>query len=172
VDFRFVRPNLRLIDEVGAEAIVCSIWQDLRPFRGLAGLLDWRLAGMLSSRAKRGHLIGSVGEVTLVPGHPKLSFDKVIVFGLGPQSTFEEDIFRKTLAHTFQCLEGLQIRRAVMELPGRGDDTFDIDQAAEVIINAAGDTNPLDVAWLIEGENAEEKFAQRIRDEDNRRRRL
>jgi hypothetical protein len=77
MDFRFVAPNLRSLDTTGAELLACAIWQDERPMRGVAGLLDWRLAGTLSQLERRGLLKGELGEVVFVPGRPRLAFEKL-----------------------------------------------------------------------------------------------
>ena len=71
IELRFVAPDLRRLDEVGSEVVVCGIWKDERPFTGLACLLDWRLAGRLSRLAKQGFLVGDVGEVLVVPARPR-----------------------------------------------------------------------------------------------------
>ena len=63
MDLRFVPPDLRRLDEAGAELLACCIWSDQWPMRGLAGLLDWRLAGRLSALAREAFLLGELGEV-------------------------------------------------------------------------------------------------------------
>ncbi len=40
IDLRFVAPDLRRLDEVASEVVVCGIWKDERPLTGLASLLD------------------------------------------------------------------------------------------------------------------------------------
>src|SRR6185369_1867914 len=97
IDFRFVAPELRRIDETGAEVIACGVYRDTRPLTGLAGLLDWRMAGRLSKLAKQGFLLGEVGEVLVVPARPRLTFDKLLAFGLGPRGSFADATFRKVL---------------------------------------------------------------------------
>ena len=75
-EVHFVEPDLRAIDTASAEVIACTMWSDERPMRGLAALLDWRLAGRLSALVKSGFMRGEADEVVLVPGRPYLSFEK------------------------------------------------------------------------------------------------
>src|SRR5215467_1478978 len=115
MELRLLPPDMRRLDEPGAELLACTIWSDERPMRGLAGLLDWRLAGRLSQLARAGFLEGRLGEVLMVPGRPMTSFEKVLVFGLGNRSSFGDGAFRAVVANLLRSLEGLHIRRAVVE---------------------------------------------------------
>lgn len=139
VDLRFVPRALRHIDEIGAEVIACGVYRDDRPFAGVAGLLDWRLAGRLSRLAKRGFLLGEVGELLAMPVRPRLPFDKLLVAGLGPRGAFGDATFRKVLERTLGALEGLNVKKAVLELPGRGDDAISAERSAEILLDLLGD---------------------------------
>lgn len=139
LDLRFVPRGLRHIDEVSAEVIACCVYRDERPLTGLAGLLDWRLAGRLSRLAKQGFLLGEVGELLAMPVRPRLPFDKLLVAGLGPRTAFGDVTFRKVLERTMSALEGLHVKKAVVELPGRGDDAISAERAAEILLDLIGD---------------------------------
>ena len=168
-DLKFVGPDLRDIDGASAEVIACAIWEDQRPMLGLAGLLDWRLAGGLSALAKSGFLTGARGEVLMVPGRPRLPFEKVLLFGLGPHATFDDGVARGVLEHFISVLDGLRVKRAVIELPGRSDGTLDASRAGELLMECA--TDPLDrEAWIfVEGEEAERPIRKRVQQERHRR---
>jgi hypothetical protein len=135
-DVRFVAPDLRRLDEASAEVVACGIYKDERPMRGLAGLLDWRLAGRLSRLAKEAFLVGDGGEVLALPARPRLPFDKCIVVGLGPRRSFDESGCRKALARVLDALTGLSVKKALVEVPGRGDDAITPEQAADVRFDA------------------------------------
>ncbi len=138
VDLRFVTPDLRRLDEAGAEVVVCGIWKDERPFTGLACLLDWRLAGRLSRLAKKGFLVGDVGEVLVIPARPRLPFDKLLACGLGRRATFDDATFRIVLTRILDALAGLSVKKAVIELPGRGNGGVDAEHAAEILLDVIG----------------------------------
>jgi hypothetical protein len=168
MDFRFATPGLRGLDETTAELLACGVWEDERPMRGLAGLLDWRLAGRLSALARDGFLKGELGEVLCVPGRPRLPFDKVLVLGLGARSGFDDEAFRTAVRCLLRSLEGLHVRRAVVELPGRGDGAIQPDRAAELVLDAVGDSEAHDAWWLIETPEAQRRISQRSQDERRR----
>jgi hypothetical protein len=158
----FVQPDLRAIDASPAEVIACTVWQDERPLRGLAGLLDWRLSGRLSVLARSGFLRGELGEVLLVPGRPKLAFEKVLVLGVGPRTAFDDTVVRATLARLKAALEGLKVKRAIVELPGRSSGALESERAAELLVEQAPAALD-DQAWtLVDTEEAEAKMTQRL----------
>jgi hypothetical protein len=168
MEFRFVPPDLRRLDDASAELLACCVWSDQRPMRGLAGLLDWRLAGRLSMLARDGFLLGELGELLFVPGRPRLKFEKVLVLGTGTRAAFGEETFRGVVTHLLRALEGLRVRRAVVELPGRADGLVDAERAAELVLECVGDSPVHDAWWLVEEADAQRRIAQRVVDERRR----
>jgi hypothetical protein len=168
MEFRFVPPDLRRLDTTSAELLVCTVWRDERPMRGLAGLLDWRLGGRLSALARDGFLVGEVGEVLFIPGRPCLPFEKVLVLGLGARSAFGEAAFRQVVQKLLRTLEGLRVRRAVVELPGRSGAVIDAERAAHLALECIGDSPAHDAWWLVEDADGQRQVAQRA--EGDRRR--
>jgi hypothetical protein len=171
MELRFLNPDLPSLDASGVELLACSVWRDQRPMRGVAGLLDWRLAGTLSGLARKGFLAGELGEVLFVPGRPRVRFEKVLVFGLGAQTGFGEGTFREVLGHLLRALGGLRVRRAVVELPGRADGLVEAERARELLLDSVGDSEQNDVWWLVEPPEAQRRMAERAQDERRRSRR-
>jgi hypothetical protein len=139
LDLRFVARDLRRLDELSAEVVACGVFRDTRPLTGLAGLLDWRLAGRLSRLAKEEFLLGEVGELLALPVRPRLPFDKLIVAGLGPRGAFGDSTFERVLERLMTALADLHVKKAVVELPGRGDDAITAERAAEILLERLGD---------------------------------
>jgi hypothetical protein len=163
LDLRFVPRSLRHIDEVSAEIVACGIYRDERPLGGLAGLIDWRLAGRLSRLTKRGFLLGEVGELLAMPVRPRLPFDKLLVAGLGPRATFSDATFRKVLERTMDALDGLHVKKAIVELPGRGDDAITSERAAEILLDLIGDSER-DVLTIVEDSGDQQRIEKRAQE--------
>jgi hypothetical protein len=159
MDFRYVIPDLRKLDALSAEVACCAIWQDEWPMLGLAGLVDWRLAGRLSDLAKRGFLTGAADEIVLMPARPGLPFEKLLVLGLGKKSDFRDETVTRVARRLLQTLEGLQIRKAVVELPGRADRSIAPERAAQLVRAAVGESDVHDAWWLVEDADAEKAIA-------------
>ncbi len=161
MEFRFVAPDLRELDVASAELLACCIWSDVRPVRGTAGLIDFRLAGRLSRLSRERFLEGSTGEVLLVPGRPKLPFDKVLVFGLGPRPGFSDVGYADAVRHIGRALEHLHVVRAVVELPGRADGALTAERAAELLVPAIG-SDAHDAWWLVEDADAQRRMGAKL----------
>ncbi len=168
MELKIVPPDLRRLDETSAEIVACGVWEDRWPMRGLAGLLDWRLAGRLSELAKAGFLKGEHGEALLVPGRPRVPYEKVLLLGLGPRSGFGDGTCREAIRRLLDALTGLKIRRAVVEIPGRCDGTLEPARAAELVAELVMGSEDQDAWWVVDSEDAA-KAITRLAQEDRRR---
>jgi hypothetical protein len=168
VDLRFTLPSLRRLDLSGTEVLVAGLHTDERPPHGVAGLVDWRLGGRISRLMKTRFATGALGEVLLVPGKPKLPFDKVLLFGLGPTADFSELTFRGVLERILKTLEGLRARTAVVELPGRHRDALPAERAADILLEVAGARSEHDVWTLVEPADAQKIITQHMIQERRR----
>ena len=52
--------------------------------------------------------------------------------------------------HMARALEGLRVRRAVLELPGRAADAIDAERAITLTLEAVGASPEHDVWWLVD----------------------
>src|SRR5262245_31589340 len=93
MELRFIRPELVELDRVGMEVLAAATFADERPPRGVAGMFDWRSTGKLSRWIQEGWFTGDLGEVLMTPVRPRLPFDKLILFGAGQSSEFDDSIF-------------------------------------------------------------------------------
>ena len=168
MDLRFSTPELRKLDLLGTEVIVSTIAVDERPPQGVTGLLDFRLAGRISRLIQAGFATGKVGEVLLVPGKPKLPFDKILLFGIGKCSEFNDPVYRAVLNKILRTLEGLRARTAVVELPGRHFDAISPERAADILLESTGGQKEHDVWTLIEPAEAQRAITQHMIQERRR----
>ncbi len=139
IELRFVAPDLRRLDETDAELVACGVFADERPFRGLAGLLDWRLAGRLSRLARQGFVVGARGEAVLLPVRPRMTADKLLLVGLGDRAAFDTTAFGATLDRTLDAITGLAVKTAIVELPGRGTGVIDAASSATALLERLTD---------------------------------
>ena len=168
MELHFVPPELRRIDEANVELCACTIWSDERPMRGLAGLLDWRLGGRLSGLLKSQFMLGDLGETVLVPGKPHLAFDKVLLLGLGPRSAFGVGTFRESILRMARALEGMRVRRAVVELPGRSAGAIEPEDAITLALDCLGTSAEHDAWWLVEDTESQRRVVERATEERRR----
>jgi cytosol aminopeptidase family protein len=170
MDLAFLAPDARRLDEANVELCACSIWSDQRPMAGLAGLLDWRLGGRLSVLLKSGFVTGNEGEALLVPGKPHVPFEKVLVVGLGGSEGFDEGRFRQALERIGHALEGLRVRRCVVELPGRASDAIDPERAMALTLRGVGTSPEHDAWWIVDTPVAQKRMQSLVEGELRRAR--
>jgi Cytosol aminopeptidase family, N-terminal domain len=172
VELRFVTPELARLDEIDCEILACSVFSDARPSHGLAGLCDWRLAGRISDLERKGLVTGDLGEAVMLPGKPRLTFDKILLFGAGPRASFDEETFQALVLQMLAAMEGLSARASVVELPGRHEGLIAAERAADILLACAGRKPEHDVWTLVEDAEGKQRIVQHMIEERRRVRRV
>jgi hypothetical protein len=172
MELRFIPPQLESLDEIDAEVLACPVWSDARPAHGVAGLCDWRLAGRVSDLLRRSLVTATLGEVVMLPGKPRLTFDKVLLFGAGARSVFGEETFTAVVERMLATMEGLCARAAVVELPGRHDGLIPAERAADILLACAGRKREHDIWTLVEHADGKQRITQHMIEERRRVRRV
>lgn len=168
MELRFVSPSLRRLDQAATEVLVAALAEDERPPHGIAGLVDWRLAGRISRLCQSGFATGALGEVVLVPGKPKLPFDKVLLFGVGPRAAFDEVAYRGVIQSVLGTLEDLRARSAVVELPGRHFAALSAERATSLLLELAS-TRPDHDLWTLIDDAEAQRVIQQLMVQERRR---
>jgi hypothetical protein len=171
LELRFILPTLRRLDLAGSEVLIACTTEDERPLRGLAGQLDFRLQGRLSALLTSGFATGKLGEVLLLPGKPALPFDKLLLFGTGARQDFGDQTYRSVLERILSTLEGIRVRSAVVELPGRHFGAIRPDEATTVLLDLVADRPDHDLWTLVEPSEAQQLINQQVLAERRRQRR-
>jgi hypothetical protein len=131
----------------GGDALVVPVWRDLRPLRGAAGLLDWRLCGRLSQMIRDGRLFGDPKEkLLLVTG--RVPWKRVLAVGIGESTSFDEDSFRLAIDCTLEALRGIGAGSVAIALPGRDIDRIRPDRAMRQFVDAVAEHHQTCGIWL------------------------
>jgi hypothetical protein len=101
------------------DAVCVPVWSDVRPLRGAAGLLDWRMCGRLSALLLAGKVTGAEGEQTLFPSAHRLPWRLVLALGAGPRREFSAERLQANVRRTLKAARGLGARRLALALPAR-----------------------------------------------------
>lgn len=80
----------RPLDRIKTDIAIVPIFEDVRPLRGAAGLVDWRMNGYLSRLIRENRFKGEFEELLLMPAGKRLQARQLILFGVGPQEGFSE----------------------------------------------------------------------------------
>lgn len=147
---RFTSPELAALDTLDAEVLVASVYEDVRPPRGVAGLCDWRLGGRIARLMRTGFITGREGEVVMIPGKPQMSIDKLLLVGVGPRSQMGRPRVEAFVGLAVDRLTRLRARAAVVELPGRSDGLVPPLEAIDVVVAQTQEVPDLDLWTVVE----------------------
>lgn len=146
----------------GGELFVVPVWTDVRPLRGAAGLLDWRLNGWLSQCLREERFQGTAGEKLLVPTR-RIPWRAILAIGAGASGSFDEERCRVWLATLFSAAVGLGFRTAAVALPGREQERIPVDRTVAMLREVMRQRpDPLDVLTLIDTPAALKSIAEAL----------
>lgn len=162
---RFATPELTQLDSLRCETLAVPFFSDERPLQGVAGLVDWRLCGLLSRWIAAGRIDGAPDEVVLVPSGHRLPMHTVWFFGLGAEADFDEARLRQRLAAMLEAMGSTQARSLALVLPGRNTGCIDPATAMEALVEAGQgrEDDELIVLEATDGQKAMEPVIERER---------
>jgi hypothetical protein len=169
---RFTVPELKQIDALRCEALALPLFSDERPLRGALGLVDWRMCGFVSQLRRQGRVLGEARETVLIPARPKLSMDKLFLFGLGPQAELEPAQLRAAITHMLDTLARARVRTTALALPGRASGRVAPEKAMEAFLSASANRDEHDELILLEPFEAQREMEPVIERERRRARAL
>jgi len=169
---RFAAPELKQIDALRCEALALPFFSDERPLRGPLGLVDWRMRGFVSRLLVQGKLGGTALETVLIPGRPKLSMDKLFLFGLGPQVGFDTAQLDRVIDHMLNTLSRAHVRTTALVLPGRSTHFIAAGAAMEAFVTSALHRDEHDEIIVLEAADAQKQMEPVVERERRRARAL
>jgi hypothetical protein len=119
------------IDKIDADVIALSFFEDERPLRGGAGLVDWRMNGELSRQILDGTIGGREGESLLMSTDGRMAAPRLLLFGLGDSSLFEPGRFQGLLSQFVRTIAGLKLTRPALTIPGSS--LFSMGKVADAV---------------------------------------
>ena len=170
MDLRFCAVGLRAIDALRCEALALPMFAGERPLPGALGLVDFRLCGLVSRMMLQGRIDFSAGECVLLPGKPRLSADKVFLFGLGPRQDFSADSVRLCSRSMFATLQAAGVRRTALVLPGRQLGHLPAAAVMRVFLESIPSLSDQDELTVIEQPEAQREMAPVVEGERRRAR--
>lgn len=147
---QIARPTLESLDEIHSDSLCLFLFEDVRPLKGLAGLVDWRLGAYLSRQLEGGWLTGKSGERFIVPARHKLQVNKVFGFGLGPSSTFEPSMQHALVLDAFRVLSEAGAHGTILTAPGRTEGLVSDMDSLEAVCSALDPTYDFDEVVIVD----------------------
>lgn len=133
---QLAKPTLESLDELSSDSISLFLFDDVRPLRGLAGLVDWRLGAAISRQIEAGWITRKPGERFILPAHNKLPVNKVVGFGLGPTSSFNPSLVHALVLDAFRVLKEAGAHGTILSAPGRAEGLVSDMESLEAVCQA------------------------------------
>lgn len=132
---------------------VVPCFEDERPLRGLAALLDWRTAGSLSRLLRSGFCSGASHELVLMPARADLPCDRVVLLGLGTRESLGVEAARAVATAAVTTARRLGPTDVLFALPSDTDRDLVEALFAGVVVGLGG-TSPTAAAEGDAGDDA------------------
>jgi len=117
VRLSFADAELSSLDALtGVESACLFVFEDERPLRGLAGLIDWRLCGRLSRILMDGRFVGAAGDALLFPVEG-IGPGKLFCFGSGLREKLGAKDFGEAARRAGQALTKAGVESFATSLP-------------------------------------------------------
>ncbi len=137
-----IEQDLHKIDEVRVDLIIASAFAEDRPFKGLAGLIDWRMCGPLSRLAIDKFLTGELREALLMPCSNRLPSSLIVVVGLGSRANFLSTAMA-AFDKISSVIKGLKVKEILMDLPGLNQNIIGVNRAVKMFMDSMKKANLL-----------------------------
>ena len=147
------------IDRQECQLVEAGLFEDERPLRGPAGLLDWRLNGVISREIIGGRITGRFKETVIIPSSQWIQSPKILLVGLGSARHISYPKLREVSAHLLQTLLKINILDFCCSIPHSKPYSLECSKAVEVWVEGLVDA--LDLSGKIRGE-----MRMRITEED------
>jgi len=147
------------IDHQECQLVGAGLFEDERPLRGSAGLLDWRLNGAISREIINGRITGQFKETVIIPSSKRIKSPKILLIGLGPARRISYPKLREVSAHFLQTLLKIDILDFCCSIPHSKPYPIECSKAVEVWVEGLADV--LNLSGKFRGE-----MKMRITEED------
>ena len=120
------------IDRQECQLVQAGFFEDERPLRGPAGLLDWRLNGAISREIINGRITGQFKETVIIPSSRWIQSPKILLIGLGSARRISYPKLREVSAYLLQTLLKIEVIDFCCSIPHSKPYPIECSKAVEV----------------------------------------
>ncbi|MBN1471403.1 MAG: hypothetical protein JW925_06470 [Syntrophaceae bacterium] len=111
---------LHEIEKLRTDSIAVFLFEDVVPLRGMAGMIDWRLNGMISREIKKERIRGDYEEKIIIPFLPRIGSEMLLLFGLGKVSDINYGKIYNASYLITQTVDKMALDSCAFDLYGQG----------------------------------------------------
>lgn len=135
-------------DQPKHKCLALGIFSDEKPPRGICGLIDWRLNGMISREIKQKRILGEFEEKIIIPFLPRIGSEILLLFGLGKVSDMNYDKIYNAAYLITQTIDKMALDSCAFDLYGQGRLNLVTANIAEAVTTGIFDFLSSDVEKL------------------------
>jgi hypothetical protein len=160
--FSLCKLDLHEIEKLRCDSLAVYLFEDVVPLRGMVGIVDWRLNGMISALLQSGVLRAAAGETFLIPLRPRLPIEKLFGFGLGGVGAYGAGRVADTVRGTFSVLARAAVHSTGLMLPGRSENLYSLEEGMGLLRGILRQADDLDELVIADRFASPEKDLQEI----------
>ena len=130
------------------KCLVLGFFSDEKPPRGICGLMDWRLNGMISREIKQGHISGEFREKVAIPYPERVGAELLFLFGLGNLADLSSERVRAAAYEIARATDAMKLAEFSFDLPGDGRSAMTTAEILEAMMTGYFDFLSNDVSKL------------------------
>ena len=130
------------------KCLALGIFADEKPPRGICGLIDWRLNGMISREIKQGMISGEFKEKIAIPFPQRIGAEMLLLFGLGNSYDINYDKIYNAAYLIAEAVEGMSLHNFAFELLGESRSRLITSNIVEAMITGFFDFLSADIEKL------------------------
>jgi hypothetical protein len=127
------------------KCLALGIFADEKPPRGICGLIDWRLNGMISSEIKQGRISGEFKEKIVIPFPQRIGAEMLLLFGLGNSHDINYDKIYNAAYLITETVCGLSLHSFAFEICGEDRSSLVTSNITEAMVTGIFDFLSTDI---------------------------
>jgi hypothetical protein len=127
------------------KCLALGIFADEKPPRGICGLIDWRLNGMISSEIKQGRISGEFKEKIVIPFPHRIGAEMLLLFGLGNSHDVNYDKIYNAAYLIAETIEGMSLHSFAFDIYGEDRSNLVTSNIVEAMVTGIFDFLSADI---------------------------
>ena len=127
------------------KCLALGIFADEKPPRGICGLIDWRLNGMISREIKQGKINGEFKEKIVIPFPQRIGAEMLLLFGLGNSHDINYDKIYNAAYLIAESVDGMSLRSFAFDVCGEDRSSLITANIAEAMVTGIFDFLSADI---------------------------
>lgn len=133
-------PKIDFVEDISADLICTTLFEDLGAPKGVAGMVDWRLNGFISQNIVDHRMSGAFRESTLIPLDNPFSSNRLCLFGLGSWRSYNSLQLKRLLPKVLQTVLHIKPMSCLICIPRLLKESYK-DETQEILTEFFSELN-------------------------------